>query len=122
MDNAAEVLTRKDLAEIARTRDDYESVTCWAIRVVDAADSFDMDAKLPCSRVWVDGEPTDMMVDGTCGIALISGRPVVDLDPYIAVYGGDARIMLIGGTSERCGNDCGELIIRNAYCYWTKLL
>ena len=115
-------LTSTDLAEIAEALEDYGSVNCWAIRVVDAADSFDMDARLPRSRVWVDGDPTSDLVDGTCGIALINGRPVVDLAPYVAVYGRDARLMLIGGTSERCGNDAGELIIRDAYCYWTKVL
>ena len=115
-------LTSTDLTEITEALNDYGSVTCWAIRVVDAADSFDIDAKLARSRVWVDGEPTNELADGTCGIALINGRPVVDLAPYIAVYGGDARLMLIGGTSERCGNDAGELILQDAYCYWTKLL
>lgn len=73
---------------------------------------------LPDSRLWIDGDPTDEMIDGvsTYGIGETADADKIGKAlAAMACYFGD-RLILVGGTSRAYGEDSGEWIIRNAKC------
>jgi hypothetical protein len=68
------------------------------------------------SYVWIDGEPTDVELNGVCTIRVGEGD---DLDAIVArirrEYCWDNEtIVLVGGYHGEWGEDDGEFIIRNA--------
>ena len=58
------------------------------------------------SFVWVDGEPTDEELDGTCALTLDDADLIQD-------YFGE-HVAIIGGWFGEYGQDEGEIIIRDA--------
>nr|DAL05590.1 MAG TPA: hypothetical protein [Caudoviricetes sp.] len=69
-------------------------------------DEFVKSEILDNSYVWIDGEPTDEELDGTCAVML--------KDAELAKgYFGD-HIAIIGGNNMEYGEDLGEIIIKNA--------
>lgn len=119
MDNA---LTQADLEAVKTTMGEYDCAH-WGLRVVDSANSFDAGELLPNSRRWVDGEPTEEFLNGTSCLDTqsVTDRLVAKLTPYLRCYA-QPRIMLIGGDEADQGEDEGELVIRDAFCYWHKVV
>lgn len=76
-----------------------------AVRVVDAV-PVDGETLAP-SRVWVDGEATDDLLDGTCGLSLAHAERLA------AQYVGRV-VLVMGGDDASWGEDVGEVIIRDA--------
>jgi len=72
----------------------------------------ELGARLEPSRVWVDGDPTDELLDGTCGctkresLSIYHGR-------YLVTMGGDHRSW---------GEDKDEVILRDAVVLACELL
>lgn len=115
-------LTVADLEAIRQTMSDYECHE-WGLRVVAADGAIDHDEPVPPSRRWADGRPTAELLSGACAVALSSeGAPLADLRGYVLAAAPRARIMLIGGDSAMPGEDEGEIVIADAFCYWVKEL
>lgn len=93
-------------------------VAHWAVRIVDLEIDFDPDEILPASRIWIDGSPTNYKLPGTAGIAIDSdGNVAAELSGY-AMACKKPIIMLIGGDEATLGEDDGELVIKDAFCYY----
>lgn len=69
-------------------------------------DEFVKGEILDNSYVWIDGEPTDEELDGTCAVMLKDAESAKG-------YFGD-HIAIIGGNNMEYGEDLGEIIIKNA--------
>lgn len=69
-------------------------------------DEFVKGKILDNSYVWIDGEPTDNELDGTCAIML------KDTELAKGYFG--SHIAIIGGNDMEYGEDLGEIIIKNA--------
>ena len=65
--------------------------------------------RLPPSRVWCDGEPTDAVLAGTSTIRLDDPRAAALLSQYFGDY-----LLLVSGSAGLFGEDDGEMIIRDA--------
>ncbi len=62
------------------------------------------------SNIWVDGEPTEETLNGTCCTSCRSER---DIEKHLKLYYGET-VILIGGQRMEYGEDDGEMIIENA--------
>lgn len=94
-----------------------DEVAEWiGLRVDDEVD-LQVGQILDGSRIWIDGEPTEETLDGTCAIDTANlGRAL----RLAASYFGD-RVSIIVGTYAQAGEDDCEIIIRDAQVHatWT---
>lgn len=114
-------LSVDDLEAIRLAMTEYDC-KYWGIRIIPARD-FDPSEALRASRKWVDGSPTDERLGGTSAVAVDeNGKPLADLRGYFVAAGPGCIVMLIGGDEAVSGEDEGELLISEAYCYWHKMM
>lgn len=99
---------KKEIAMSIKNRiDEIRDQYCFdkiGIRVQDS--EFVEGQILDNSFVWVDGEPTDEELDGTCALTLEDADLIQD-------YFGE-HVAIIGGDFGEYGQDEGELIIKDA--------
>lgn len=65
---------------------------------------------LPCSRVWIDGDPTDEYLPGTSALRLDYTYAQRTRD-YLRYFG---HVYLVCGDGGLYGEDVGEAIVRHA--------
>ena len=72
---------------------------------------------------WVDGDPTDNELDGTCALTLkYDGYEVNEnwlnkmLDNAKDYITNDEQLVIIGGSDSYEGNDLNEIVISDAHC------
>lgn len=89
-------------AEIENLRGEYDAEYVWGVRF--DAPGLEVGHTFDASRVWVDGEPTDEYLPGTCVVPSthLHKRCVLD-------YPGTAYIVC--GNLAAYGEDCGEVIL-----------
>ena len=83
---------------------DYEF---FGLRVIETDENLDGEI-LPASHVWVDGECTEELLDGTCAIELSENAATL-----LSKYFGNT-IVLLGANQCYYGEDEGELVLRDA--------
>jgi len=84
----------------------------YALRYQSSA--VEIGARVPDSCVWIDGEPTDEVLPGACGLEI---RPSVDLDDLMRAaeqYDYLGVPIVIAGDRMVYGEDDGEIIIADA--------
>lgn len=95
------------IANIIKRIEEIKEELCYdyiGIRVQE--DEFTEGEILSNSFVWIDGEPTDEELDGTCAVRLENAELAYG-------YYGD-HVAIIAGNSAEYGEDLGEIIIRDA--------
>ncbi len=120
MNNA---LTVSDLAAIRLAMTEYDCAH-FGLRIVDADRPFAEDEVIPASRQWVDGELTGETLPGASCLEVTEktlAGVAQQLRPYLLNYR-RARVMLIGSDVALNGEDEGELIMEDAFCYWHKVV
>lgn len=94
----------------------------WGIRVVEDAGDLKPGDKIPASRVWDNGDPTDQLLNGssTIGINGTSEKAINDALKQAGIgqpgawnyyYGKD--VLLVKGSDWHSGEDAGERIIED---------
>lgn len=106
-------LAEQIVAAVQQARRD-EVAEKIGLRVDDGVD-LRVGQMLDDSRIWIDGEPTDETLDGTCAIDTTDLPRALQM---AASYYGD-RVSIIIGTYAETGEDDGEIIIRRAQVYAT---
>jgi hypothetical protein len=99
------------LAALADRSDWY----CIGLRVDDVA--YATGDGVPASRHWVDGEPTDEVLAGTCAINLVAcdAESIADALERLEGYPG-AHVVVVGGNRMERGEDDGEIQVVDAVC------
>lgn len=88
-------------------RDKYENTDGMALRITSG--DFKIGELLEPSSKWVDGQWTDIPLDGTCGIDI--NYDITDDDDQL--YEGD-KVLLIVGDRWVGGDDAGEIVVSDA--------
>ena len=73
-----------------------------------AEEMVEQGVELPASRVWVDGEPTDEMLPGTCALLPSQARALA------GQYVGGVVLVLSGRPADVYAADVGEVILSGA--------
>ena len=89
--------------------------TWYGVRCCD--DDLARGDKVPASRVWDDGEPTDEMLAGASCLKVahdgIGPAHILDHLARLSSYVGD-HVYLVGGHYASYGEDDGEIVIEDA--------
>ena len=104
-------MTASELKEIYENRE-FEYI---GIRVEDGIE-YEIGDYANDSRVWVNGDPMDETLNGTCCIGINGSNCAKALELANSYVGN--RVYIIGGDSMEFGEDEGEYIIRNAVVIW----
>ena len=90
----------------------------YGLRRMNASDEIKPGDWLTESRVWVDGEPTNQLLDGTSAISLLQFPPTEDAIRkawnVLKRYEGDRVVPIGGKQSSSAGVDPGEVVVRDA--------
>jgi len=101
------MVTGRQLDELrAKVRAEAWGYPCVGLRVV-SNNTIQRGDTLPPSYRWVDGEPTDELLDGTSAVD-IKSRGSIPCD-----YRG-TRVLVVGGTDVGSGEDVGEVLVEHA--------
>lgn len=81
----------------------------YGIRVSDSPP--ELGSVVPVSRIWVDGDPTDECLDGTCAVQVTDPERLPDL-PQRGYPG--STLILLGCMYMSYGEDADEIIMQGA--------
>jgi len=104
------IITAKQIHEIAKNLPDYDYDDV-GLRVQESDYGMTVGDKVDYqSKVWIDGEMTEDLIDGICCIgASEAARRTLSFGAYM----GDV-IVVLGSNRATNGEDDGELILRDA--------
>jgi len=74
-------------------------------------DDLAIGATAPVSRVWVDGDPTDEVLDGACAVQV---RTAQDIEHALAGGSYMGKPVLLGCNRMSYGEDAGEIVMEDA--------
>jgi len=104
------ITTAKQIHEIAKNLPDYDYDDV-GLRVQESDYGMTVGDKIEYqSNVWIDGEITEDLLDGICCIgAEEAARRILSFGAYMGNI-----ILVLGSNRSECGEDDGELILRDA--------
>jgi len=101
-------------SQVAQILEKYSVVALRACHNMFEPMAVEIGEILDPSFVWIDGEPTDEALNGTCGCQVNASNFKEMYSRFVKEYGSIGTVALIAGHHYEYGQDNDEVIIRDA--------